>query len=495
MSDTMRKSGRSAAQEVARIQEILDRRDELAKNSQDDGQTGSQRNNDRVYTDLVNNLRTDKGESGDKGESQLIPIISNSLRNDWILDGDFNNKIGFNKLGPLSVPGVANIEQKLAQDWAREVDYPFRIPSNPESLNKLLSEQEEDIEENKIKYGRDTRDLLTNDNFKFETDLERTLTQIVRNFIGVARLGQFNYLARVAQYNRISTGTNKVVTARERAYRANCEYLKFLKNELINKIARSEANELAQNLRNNMEDDQAQQRLQELLNLDELLKELDELKEMYSVSDLVHDLGYPKFNAEHPDLLRMLARLPIKIYVTTSYYNFLERVLQAEGKAPITQVCFFREGGAEAEGVSNSKINPTVETPLVYHLFGSEKYPASMVISVDDYLNFLINIAQEATKTIPGFLIKALNTSSIILLGYRLQDWDFQVLFRSIIMRENKLRKYSVAIQLDPGRLDYIRNIEIAERYLMHYFGEAKLDVVWEKTDEFIKRLCRCYCG
>ena len=214
---------------------------------------------------------------------------------------------------------------------------------------------------------------------------------------------------------------------------------------------------------------------------------------MYSVSDLVHELGYPKFNAEHPDLLRKLARLPIRIYVTTSYYDFLERVLQAEGKEPITQVCSFREAGSAQAELSSPRETPTKEKPLVYHLFGSEKHPASMVTSVDDYLNFLINIAQEDSRIIPRYLIKALNTSSIVLLGYRLQDWDFQVLFRSIIMRENKLRKYSVAIQLDPSRLEYIRNTRNAEAYLTRYFGEAKLNVVWEKTDEFIKRLCRIY--
>src|SRR6266498_1240099 len=58
-------------------------------------------------------------------------------------------------------------------------------------------------------------------------------------------------------------------------------------------------------------------------------------------SDIVQQLDYPRFPEGVKDSLRLLARLPLTTYITTSYSDFLERALEAEGKKPHTQICFW----------------------------------------------------------------------------------------------------------------------------------------------------------
>jgi len=79
----------------------------------------------RVTKRLVRHL-----ERGDR----IVPILSNSIRTDWILDYDYNEVLG--RAGndvEVRIPDLANIEQELAQYWAFRFkdNYPFSIPASP----------------------------------------------------------------------------------------------------------------------------------------------------------------------------------------------------------------------------------------------------------------------------------------------------------------------------------------------------------------------------
>ena len=91
-------------------------------------------------------------------------------------------------------------------------------------------------------------------------------------------------------------------------------------------------------------------------------------------SDLVKELDYPKFSGGIEDPLRILARFPLPIYITTSQSNFLERALEAEGKTPCTQICFWsgEMTNIRKEHRTNREFSPSLTSPLVYHLYGLE---------------------------------------------------------------------------------------------------------------------------
>ncbi len=332
----------------------------------------------------------------------IVPIISNALRNNHIFDVDFNRDVGVAKHKTrVSDTATLNIDEELAEIWADVIDYP--MPTR-------------------------------------------------------------NRLAQIAQYNRIINRNDPQL--------ANSEYLSFLKVYLL-EIAEKDTHTSRG-----------------------LIRELSSQVDRLSLTHIAHDLGYPKFD-EHKDPIQMLAKLPLTTYLTTSYYDCLERVLQGEGKKPQTQICFWfgEPTNILAEHLPNPNLEPTIEAPLVYHLHGFERYPTTLVLSEDDYLDFLVKTTRDINTDkpiIPLYLREILSASCLLLLGYRLQDWDFRVLFRGLINDvPNPLRPLSVAIQLDPEEQENIRNEGDARAYLENYFGHSSFRVEWGKADVFVNNLWR----
>jgi hypothetical protein len=211
-------------------------------------------------------------------------------------------------------------------------------------------------------------------------------------------------------------------------------------------------------------------------------------------SEIVRQLDYPRFPQSTEDPLRLLARLPLPIYITTSYYDFLERALDAEGKRPHTQICFWsgRGSSARTEHRADPNYEPTPANPAVYHLFGLEDYPQTLVLSEDDFMNFLISVAEDINTQnpiVPLKLRQALAESPLLLLGYQLRDWDFRVLFRFILrFRKEELSPRGMVIQLKPDK-KRIGVIEKALQYLSNYLDKKQFDVEWTDTESFIRRL------
>jgi len=218
-----------------------------------------------------------------------------------------------------------------------------------------------------------------------------------------------------------------------------------------------------------------------------------------SFADIVTELDYPRYS-ERPDPLRILARFRLPIYVTTSYFDFIERALKAEGATKVrTQFCLWNmdEDQVAPEFRPDPAYVPTREEPLVYHLFGLEKYPQSIVLSEDDYLDFVLALAKDfdtEKRMIPLQLRRQLEESSLLVMGFRLADWEFRVLFRGLInLLHGSLREanknYSIAIQLDPRYQEPVNNEDGARLYLKQYFEKSRFQVVWTSTDSYIHSL------
>ena len=267
-------------------------------------------------------------------------------------------------------------------------------------------------------------------------------------------------LARVAQYFLVEEKDNP---------HARTKYLEFLKSFLLT-LASTEPEhaDLAERLKTQIQEQR--------------------------FSEIVHQLDYPRFPKNVEDSLRLLARLPLPIYITTSQSDFLERALEAEGKKPRTQICFWSGeiSSASPEHQTDPEFTPTVTNPLVYHLYGLEDYPQSLVMSEDDYINFLIAMVEDTNTlnpVIPLSLRRALGESHLILLGYRLSDWDFRVLFRFILkFRRDEFSPRGMVIQLikDEKRID---NEEKSLEYLSRYFDRRKFDIEWNNAEIFIQKL------
>ncbi|HET9591096.1 MAG TPA: SIR2 family protein [Anaerolineales bacterium] len=217
---------------------------------------------------------------------------------------------------------------------------------------------------------------------------------------------------------------------------------------------------------------------------------------LVSFSDIVKGLDYPQFPEGMTDPLTLLAMLPFPIYITTSYHDFLERALERvsnNSKKPRTQVIFWEPGREYDDAIvlkhdPDPSYNPTPTEPAVYHLFGLENYPGSLVLSEDDYMKFLVSVVSDTDTQkpiVPPRLRRALATSHLLLMGYHLRELDFRVLFRFILnYRQSELAKQGICIQLKPKRED-----PQILRYLRRYFNMKKFEIEWKSSEHFVEEL------
>lgn len=187
-----------------------------------------------------------------------------------------------------------------------------------------------------------------------------------------------------------------------------------------------------------------------------------------------------------------LAGLPLSLYITTNYDDFMFQALNYRLRKATREVCrwnsYVRDYPSVFDPGSTVEIGPA--SPVVYHLFGHAQTPESMVLTEDEYLDFLVNISRDQ-NIIPRRIQKALVNTSLLFIGYELTDWRFRVLFRGLIASlERSLRRTRVAIQLGPHPPE---NSEITVDHVRWYFEDylAKDDVriYWGSSFDFIKEL------
>jgi hypothetical protein len=190
----------------------------------------------------------------------------------------------------------------------------------------------------------------------------------------------------------------------------------------------------------------------------------------------------PDFSAED-EPHAVLARLPLPIYMTTNYDDFMAAALRHAGKEPRREICRWNTSPAVREQPTHlgNGLPPSPANPVVYHLHGHLDVPESLVLTEDDYLDFLVAVSRD-DELLPHQIQRALAGTSLLFVGYRLSDWDFRVIHRGLVMAgEQSLRRLSVTVQLpraDPART-----------YLDKYFGAMKVRVYWGSAGDFMHEL------
>jgi hypothetical protein len=211
--------------------------------------------------------------------------------------------------------------------------------------------------------------------------------------------------------------------------------------------------------------------------------ELENQARELDVSEMARRLNYPSLDSGRTNPLLLLAALPLPIYLTTSYHNFLEIALEKARKKPRSEICRWHDGLRSITSVfeHDQDYEPTPEQPLVYHFHGLDTCPESLVLTEDDHLDFLANISKDPTSIHPR-VNRALTESSLVLVGYSLRNWDFRVLFRGVIKpRPQSLRMTNVAIQLEETPLE--------KEYVKKYLRQVEFEVEWSDTASFIQEL------
>jgi hypothetical protein len=222
---------------------------------------------------------------------------------------------------------------------------------------------------------------------------------------------------------------------------------------------------------------------------------------------------------EAKDAYWQLAGMPFTVYITTNRDDLLAEALRQRGKNPVVEVCRWpvfdddlATGWPRSIFQEKPHFRPDVDNPLVFHAFGHMRWPATLVLTEDNFFDYLIGITRheqfvrtsETGETgraaIPGVVRQALAWRSLLFLGFRISDWEFRTLFRRLLAQEksvfttqsDQLRQQypHIAVQLDPASGGEYMEPEGAREYLKQYFGGPRnVGIYWGPAQSFIEDL------
>jgi hypothetical protein len=198
------------------------------------------------------------------------------------------------------------------------------------------------------------------------------------------------------------------------------------------------------------------------------------------------------------DCYDMISDLDLPIFVTTNYDDLLLHALRHKGKDPLSMVCPWNHAGGQLVGKTYT-YKPTPQRPAVYHLHGNAQNPGTIVLTEDDYLDFIVWVTQnwekQASQSHVAPAVKtALGENSLLFIGYSQNDWSFRVLMRSIKQTGAGLGATNIAVQLSPldENADEVDR-ENVESYLTKYFEQFqvgnKIRLFWGTAEMFMKEL------
>jgi hypothetical protein len=130
------------------------------------------------------------------------------------------------------------------------------------------------------------------------------------------------------------------------------------------------------------------------------------------------------------------------------------------------------------------------DEPLVFHLYGSDEETASLVLTEDNYLQFLWAMADEPVR-LPRLLKTKLTESVLLFLGYDLRRLDCRVLLRAVVapLRQMKGRGRIAVLQIDPE--DDLPHLPELRLYIEECCKDKDLqiEVYWGSARSFLKKL------
>jgi hypothetical protein len=211
------------------------------------------------------------------------------------------------------------------------------------------------------------------------------------------------------------------------------------------------------------------------------------------LDQLIEVVGATRRHSDPADPYKMLAQLPLPVYITTNTSNLLASALAESGKDPQVVLCPWNDYVEQVGSIYDQEpdYQPTPQRPLVYHLFGRLDEPDSIVLTEDDYFDFLIGVTRNR-DLIPSPVRRALADTALLFLGFQMDDWQFRVLFRSILSQqggERRARYPHIAAQIEPDE-SRILEPERARRYLETYFFKgANISLYWGSVEDFTREL------
>jgi hypothetical protein len=226
---------------------------------------------------------------------------------------------------------------------------------------------------------------------------------------------------------------------------------------------------------------------------------------LFAKEELVRMFG--EFNSpdleDHLEPHNLLADFPLEVYITTNYDDFMARALKHSKRDVRRVLCQWNPltedyvAANPTDFDANPNFKPTVANPVVFHMHGYVPVAESLVLTEDDYIEFLFNMSGQR-KLIPQRIEEKLITTSLLFIGYRLADWNFRVILQSL--NRYNLNNFNVLVMPPPSTAkdddqtkEELQKAQEQQRrtqeYLTKYYENIDVHVYWGTAKEFLQEL------
>jgi hypothetical protein len=193
-------------------------------------------------------------------------------------------------------------------------------------------------------------------------------------------------------------------------------------------------------------------------------------------------------------LLRTLARLPepsvqtdppFQLIVTTNYDCLMERAFSEAG-VKVKVIVQPKKGFTPKEQRTLQDELALYRGVVLYKIHGTfiadrKKENPEIIITEEDYIEFLHSVVN-SKKGVPGLISGKLQGSTLLFLGYSLEDLDFRTLFKGMIEKlpdREKVKSFAIQRRPSPFWVDFwtAKKVIIRDLDLYTFAEELRLQL------------------
>lgn len=196
-------------------------------------------------------------------------------------------------------------------------------------------------------------------------------------------------------------------------------------------------------------------------------------------NDLLLDMkDYYEEHSQPGSFHKKVACIPFHLIIYSTPDKLLENAFNSYG-LPVSSSHYY------AKGEPQSLAEPTKNNPLIYHLLGDIDEEDSVVLTYEDLFDFIFAVVGggEGAKPLPMEVKYAIsNARSFLFLGFDLQKWYVQILFRLFGMHNRSRTPITYDDKWDePTKNFYVNNFQIkflpADMYVL-------MDALYQETEK-----------
>ena len=180
---------------------------------------------------------------------------------------------------------------------------------------------------------------------------------------------------------------------------------------------------------------------------------------------------------------RDVAVLPLYLVITSTPDNMLYNALKEQGKEPILERYNF-----QGENPKCLETLGTVDTPLLFYLYGVINEPDSLVLSEDDFLNFFEAVTLK--NPLPINILSELQSrsKSLLFLGFDFRQWYLRILLHVLLGRVSEKERSFALEQFTPSDAEELQR-------MIFFYEESKynIHICNKELRNFVKELSERY--